>query len=158
MYQKCVVIENQLVMNNLGGWRKVELLLLDEFERLVIGKNGAVVIPKEGTHVLPHHRNGVQLVATPKVDENGCLYTHSCSIELRSSKLSSEYRSILQRAAHCGCILIGTTNNGDSYLFGDKDTPLTGTFGREHGKRPSDLHECVLSVSTASIHPELPLI
>ena len=145
-------------MNNLGGWRKVELLLLDEFERLVISEHGAVVIPKEGTHVLPHHINGVQLVATPKVDENGCLYTHSCSVELLGSKLSSEFRLLLQHAAACGCVLIGTTNNGDSYLFGDKDTPLIGTFGSEHGKRPSDLHESVLSLSTASIHPELPLI
>lgn len=146
-------------MNNLGGYRSVELVFIDEVTAFIRSGRSARLELSAGksSRRLPLHDNSASLEATAESDEGGTLYTHQCSIPLRTNALESGLAKELRQVTQRGCLLIGTTNNGDRRVFGSKEYPLLGTFSETYGSRRSDLHQHTLTLSCTCLHPELTL-
>lgn len=158
MFKKRVIINNQHIMNNLGGFKRVELLLVDEVH--VFARNGnRVKIERDGefTRHLPLHDESPSLSASPQKDEAGTIFEHKCTIYLRSRVMSHQLIELLEQACIRGCILIATTNNNELRVFGSKQYPLHGSLTENYGSRRSDLHRHELYLTSHNLHPELAL-
>lgn len=145
-------------MNNLGGFKNIELIFADELESFDFNRTGISYRKKDNHKIrlLPLHNNTSSLTTSPTTNDGGTIYVHKASIQLRSKRITDKLMAELSTVSERGCILIGTTNNGDNRVFGDKSYPLFGTFIENNGTKCSDLHQHVLSMSCTCIHPALP--
>lgn len=158
MLEKFVITNNQQVMNNLGGFKKIELLFTDEIS--VFARNGnRVKIERNGefTRYLPLLDESPSLSASPQKDEAGTIFEHKCAIYLRSRVMPRPFIELLGQVRIRGCILIATTCNGETRVFGSKRYPLHGSLTENHGSRRSDLHRHELHLAGNELHPELVL-
>ena len=144
-------------MNNMGGYRSVELLFTDEIETFsVSGDMVNLVRTNDGVRrLLPMHDEGVSLSASPNFEEGGCVWSHSARIQLISAKISDQLDRELQTLHRRGCVLVGTTTNGQTKVYGSKEYPLRGTYHELDGTRRSDLHCHEMELSCRCLHPAL---
>lgn len=144
-------------MNNLGGYKSIELVFKDEISLFGVNRR-TVTMAKSAGLLLPPHRSGSSLSSTPKKDASGTSYTHKAVIHFSPLVVDKALVSLLDLIQSRGCILIGTTHNGDVRIFGDKDYPLYGNLEEIYGSRPGELHQYTLTLTCVCLHPELTLL
>lgn len=152
------IINNQSIMNNLGGYKSIELVFIDELSTFAVTSSGAFL--RKNNHILrllPLQQNGATVDSTPKSDDSGTLYTHKAVINILGG-LDKQLKAELEQAGTRGSILIATTNNNETRVFGNPNFPLFGTFAEVSGQKPSDFRHYELSLSATCNHPVLTLI
>ena len=143
-------------MNNLGGYKSIELIFADELSVFSPTRNRVMIQKKDNSsRMLPLHDDSAALSATPVNNDAGILYTHQCTIFLRVLSLSTELCTLLRQVNVHGCILLAPTNNGNMRVFGSKEYPLLGHYAEEYGSKRSDLHQIKLSLTSQCLHGEL---
>lgn len=146
-------------MNNLGGYKTIELIFTDELLAFGTTDSGAFIQCKTDLkRPLPIHDNSASLIVTSKNEKAGILYTHKANMNIRSKALTPKLQAELQQVDVRGCILITTTHNNKKQVYGSDLYPLFGTFVENNGQKPSDLHCHELSLSSTCNHQPLPLI
>lgn len=146
-------------MNNLGGFKRVELLFADEIS--VFSRSGYSVKIERTNNFTRHlslHDDSSLLVSTPKSSDSGTIYEHKCTLSLRTKGMPHSLISLLQQVKVRGCILIATTSNDEIRVFGSKEYPLLGNLIEEYGSSRKELHQHKLSLSSNCLHPELVLL
>ena len=136
-------------MNNLGGYKSVELVFIDELSYFAVISPSGVYLrkSKDTQRLLPLRQN----------ESSGTLYTHKAIISLLSAGVDKRLIAELEQVAARGSILIATTNNNEKRIFGNPNYPLFGTFAEIPGEKPSDFRHYELSISATCIHPALTL-
>lgn len=144
-------------MNNMGGYRSVELLFADEIDTFVVfGDRVSIVRTNDETRrFLPIHDEGVSMSAPPAIEEGGCVWSHSARIQLISAMISDQLDRELQTLHRRGCVLVGITTNGKTKVYGSKEYPLLGAYYELDGTRRSDLHRHEIDLSCRCLHPAL---
>lgn len=146
-------------MNNLGSYKSVELVFIDELSYFAVTSSSGVYLrkSKDTQRLLPLRQSGASVDATPKNESSGTLYTHKAIISLLSAGVDKRLIAELEQVAARGSILIATTNNNEKRIFGNPNSPLFGTFAEIPGEKPSDFRHYELSISATCIHPALTL-
>lgn len=141
----------------MGGYKSVELLFTDEIDTFIVsGDKVSLVRANDGARrLLPLHDEGVSLSATPNIEEGGCVWSHSARIQLRSAMISDQLDRELQTLHRRGCVLVGTTTNGLTKVYGSKEYPLLGAYYELDGSRRSDLHCHEMDLSCRCLYPAL---
>lgn len=146
-------------MNNLGGYKSIELIFVDELDTFAVTTSGIYIRKKqEKQRLLPIQQNGAAADTSPKTEKAGTLYIHKATIKISSSRLSKQLHTELNHVDTRGCILIATTNNNERSVFGHSLYPLFGGFSEITGQKPSDTHCYELTLSTSCTTTALPLI
>lgn len=145
-------------MNNLGGYKSIELVFIDELSNFAVTPSGAFIRKISNTQrLLPLHQYGATVDSTPKSDDSGTLYTHKAVINMLGG-LDKQLKAELEHTGIRGSILIATTNNNEKRVFGNPNFPLFGTFTEIPGQKPSDFRHYELSMSATCNHPALTLV
>lgn len=145
-------------MNNLGGYKSIELVFVDELNMFAITSSGIYIRKnQEKQRLLPIHQNGAAAEASPQIEKAGTLYTHKASIKISCSRLSKQLHTELNHVDTRGCILIATTNNNERRVFGHSLYPLFGSLSEITGQKPSDNHYYELTLSAQCTTPALSL-
>ncbi|MGL4519597.1 MAG: hypothetical protein ACRCUJ_07985 [Phocaeicola sp.] len=142
-------------MNNLGGYKRIELIFADELSIAIPMTANKIYLRKyveNEERILPI-TDGSTLDSSSKKSDEGKIYTHDASILL--VRVTERLLNILSQLHFRGCVLVATTNNNEIKVFGTKATPLFGTIDEVPGSKPSDLRHFKLSLSTTLTHPAL---
>lgn len=153
------IINNQSIMNNLGGYKSIELVFTDELSTFAVTSSGAFI--RKNNHILrllPLQQNGVGINVTPKTDGPGTLCTHKAEINILHKGLDTQLKAELDQVGTRGSVLIATTNNDEKRVYGNLDYPMFGTFSEIPGQKPTDLRYYKLSLSATCNHPALTLM
>lgn len=144
--------------NNLGGFKAIELLFADEVTSFVrTGYEVAITRNTATRRLLPLSDQLPELSTIAEEDESGYVYTHECTVYLRSRDLTDEQQKELRQMTHRGCILIAHTSNGDNRVFGTPTYPLFGTLMEDYGTSRTDLHQYELKLTAKLLHRDLTL-
>lgn len=146
-------------MNNLGGYKSIELIFVDELTAFAVTTSGVYIRKnQEKQRILPIHQYGATADTSSKTEKAGTLYTHKATIKILSSRPDKQLHAELSHVDVRGCILIATTNNNEKRVFGHSLYPLFGSFSEIPGQKPSDSHCYELVLSASCTTPALPLI
>ena len=146
-------------MNNLGGFKSVELIFVDEVQAFVNTPLGAYISKlTNSVRLLPIHQNGTHITITSKTEASGTLYTSKATIHIQSKDITPELHAELKHVDVRGCRLIATTNNNTKRVYGCQSHPLYGTFVEIPGKQPSDLHYQELTLTSTGSYTAIPPI
>ena len=145
-------------MNNLGGFKEIELVFVDELT-VCVPVSGKMYICKKtiNRRLLPLTKRGATLTATAQTTDAGSLYEQNAVIPL-PRKMNKDLKGDLASIDRRPCILIATTNNNEVNVYGSKEFPLLGNLINNPGTLPSDLANLQLSLTTKITHQELPLL
>jgi hypothetical protein len=140
-------------MNNLGGYRSVELIFVDEIEKLAFFGNTVYLRKNIDTErLLPLHQNGANISTSPKTGDAGTTYSIKATIALLIKGTYTRLQHELMFVDVRGSILIATSHDSKQHVYGSVETPLFGTFVEKTGSQPSDFHHFELSLSGTDIH------
>lgn len=146
-------------MNNLGGYKSIELVFIDELSTFAVTSSGAFIRKKKNIlRLLPLQQNGAGVSATPKTDSSGTLYTHKAEISILHIGFDTQLKAELDQVRTRGSVLIATTNNNEKRVYGNLDYPMFGTLAEMPGQKPADLRHYELSLSATCNHPALTLV
>lgn len=145
-------------MNNLGGFKEIELVFVDELT-VCVPVSGKMYICKKtiNRRLLPLTKRGATLTSTAQTTDAGSLYEQNAVIPL-PRKMNKDLKGDLASIDRRPCILIATTNNNEVNVYGSKEFPLLGNLINNPGTLPSDLANLQLSLTTKITHQELPLL
>ena len=145
-------------MNNLGGYKEIELIFIDELYQCV-PVSGKMYVQKKTTikRILPIIKKGITLEATAQTTDAGTLWTHGALIPL-PRKIDLFLELDLEQSDVRPCILIAETHNNERKVFGSENYPLYGNIQDIPGSKPSDLCYQQLTLQCISTHKELLLI
>lgn len=145
-------------MNNLGGFKEIELVFVDELT-VCVPVSGKMYICKItiNRRLLPLTKRGATLTSTAQTTDAGSLYEQNAVIPL-PRKMNKDLKGDLASIDRRPCILIATTNNNEVNVYGSKEFPLLGNLINNPGTLPSDLANLQLSLTTKITHQELPLL
>lgn len=150
------MIDNQLIMNNLGGYRTIELIFVDELSNWAASRSEVrLETTREEARILPTRDNTATLNATPSEDEQGTVWAHQAEVSLRAKSLTPTIMADLEQVTVRGCVLRAVTFGGEVKVLGDKLYPLRGSFVEDDGTKLTDLHHYILSLSCNCLHPML---
>lgn len=153
------IINNQSIMNNLGGYKSIELVFIDELSTFAVTSSGAFLRKISNTQrLLPLQQNGAGISVTLKTDGPGTLCTHKAEISILHKGLDTQLKAELDQVGIRGSVLIATTNNDEKRVYGNLNYPMFGTFSEIPGQKPADLRHYELSLSATCNHPALTLM
>ena len=111
-------------MNNLGGFKEIELVFVDELT-VCVPVSGKMYICKKtiNRRLLPLTKRGATLTSTAQTTDAGSLYEQNAVIP-RPRKMNKDLKGDLASIDRRPCILIATTNNNEVNVYGSKDLPL----------------------------------
>ena len=145
-------------MNNLGGFKEMELVFVDELT-VCVPVSGKMYICKKtiNRRLLPLTKRGATLTSTAQTTDAGSLYEQNAVIPL-PRKMNKDLKGDLASIDRRPCILIATTNNNEVNVYGSKEFPLLGNLINNPGTLPSELANLQVSLTTKITHQELPLL
>lgn len=160
MTKKCVLFENQRIMNtinNMGGILFADILYKSEISLFAVHNNSACIRIKDGHdwHNLPIHSVIESPTVTPEVTDAGTTYKHSVTIRFAFPVLPIPQAEEIRNRIIEGCILLCQDTNGYKYIYGTDIYTLFGTLNRVIGKKVTDFTGYELKLSGVSKYPVL---
>ena len=144
-------------MNNIGGFKCIELLYCSEVQTFGIVKNQVYLVKKENKkRILPVLLKGATTETNPSYSNGGRSHSHRVDIPL----LNTIKVALLDELAYVddeGFLLIVENHNGQKKVYGTLDAPLFGTIIDIDGSTPADLSYKALSIPGNTIHKALSL-
>lgn len=142
----------------MGGIINVQFLFIDEIALFSVVNHTAIIKLQDGHdwRSLPIISMNTAPTITVETNNAGTTFKHSLAIRFKRSELATDRLCQLRSLDTRGCIILCQDANGNKRIYGTKDHPLFGTMTEKQGTSAADYSGYELSLSGASLYPQLP--
>ncbi|MDR1436828.1 MAG: hypothetical protein LBI65_01785 [Candidatus Symbiothrix sp.] len=143
--------------DNLGGYRKIELLSAGRIEGMNISDT-VTALPADGARWIdiPFQRHTAKIEISPEKTDAGMIYHADIELHIPHQYLTAELREDIRQFSASGAIIRYTTCLGETFIAGTADYPLQPTVQDLHPGSASGLSALKLVLSGKSVYPQLP--